>query len=120
MLKRSFWCKSNKKFGELAENKEKKSNFASRIKRTLADYEKIIGILYIRISHRFRGWRSTEGEGSGTDVGYSAYRTKAIQQRTGPTFDSTQGSRQTTDTAADGHHEASRPERADAVLAAAG
>jgi hypothetical protein len=32
MLKRSFWCKSNKKNGELAENKEKKSNFASRIK----------------------------------------------------------------------------------------
>jgi len=64
MLKRSFWCKSNKKFGELAENKEKKSNFASRIKRTLADYEKIIGILYIRIGHRYRGWRGTEGEGS--------------------------------------------------------
>jgi hypothetical protein len=73
MLKHSFWCKSNKKIGEHAENKEKKSNFASRIKRTLADYEKIIGILYIRIGHRYRGWRGSEGEGSGTDVGYSAY-----------------------------------------------
>jgi hypothetical protein len=32
VLKDLIWCKSNKKIGEHAENKEKKSNFASRTK----------------------------------------------------------------------------------------
>ena len=89
-------------------------------KHLTKEYEEITIILHLCAGHDYRSRSGAQRERPGTDAGNTAYRTETIRQRTDKAIGSTQRPHKETDTTADGHHEACRPERTDALLTATG